>query len=268
MSKFVSKLNYAFAIGKIRALENFLIKEEVFREAIDSDLAEALRLFVESDLYNEDLLHIKDSQQLEAILSQELLKVKKLIQNIVLDKELIDLMKINNFTAAKKLIKKYRSEFLNDYLLHLIDMHNIKTFLRLYCFKEPQDKLQISLSEEGFMKREVFIKVYNQDLSVFLNRLEYVHKYSSIVNYASFLEVAIKKLEQDKTFVYLEKAIGDFLIQILKPAKYISFGPEPLLAYYFAKVNEINLMRMVILAKLNNAPSDLVKERLNAVYAR
>jgi len=78
---------------------------------------------------------------------------------------------------------------------------------------------------------------------------------------------AIRKLERESSFVALEKEINDFLIQILKPAKYLSFGPEPILAYYFAKVNEINLIRMIILAKLNNVPSDLVKERLNNVYA-
>ncbi|KPK39661.1 MAG: hypothetical protein AMJ78_08150 [Omnitrophica WOR_2 bacterium SM23_29] len=267
MSRYASRLDYAFAIGKIRALERFLIKDEVFKEAVDSDLQEALRLFVESNLYSEDLLHIKDSQQTEVLLSQELLKAKKLINILLLDKELIGLTEIENFTGTKKLISKYKSEFLNDYLMHLIDMHNIKTFLRLYVLKEPLDVLKGSLSEEGFIKVEVFIKAYNQDLSVLVHKLGYVHKRSSIVSYASFLQDAISKLGQDNSFATFEKAIVDFLIQILRPAKYISFGPEPLLAYYFAKTNEIDLMRMIILAKLNNVSNDIVRERLNTVYA-
>lgn len=266
MGRIASPLDYAFAIGKIRALEKFLIKDEVFKEAIDCDLQEALRLFVESDLYSEDLLHIKDGQQLEAILDRESFKLKRLVFNLILDEELTDFMEMNDLAEAKRSVKKYKGEFLSDYLKHLIDMHNIKTFLRLYVLKEPIDKLKASLSEEGFIEREVFIKAYNQDLFIFLNRLEYVHKRHSIVNYASFLQDAIKRLEQDNSFVALEKAIVDYLIQILKPAKYMSFGPEPLIAYYFAKVNEINLMRMIILAKLNGVSGDLVKERLNAVY--
>jgi V/A-type H+-transporting ATPase subunit C len=67
--------------------------------------------------------------------------------------------------------------------------------------------------------------------------------------------------------VALEKASHNFLMQALKPAKYLSFGPEPILAYYFAKVNELNLIRMIVLAKLNAVSLDLVKERLNTVYA-
>lgn len=263
----ISHLNYAFAVGKIRALEKFLIKPEVFAEAIESNLAEALRLFVESDLYGEGLLHIKDSQQLESVLSQELAKLKKLIGDIILDKELLGLLELDTLVCIETALKSYPSEFLKDYFMHLVDMHNIKTFLRLYVLKEPKDLLKNLLSCEGFIKKDMFLRLYEQDLSVFLYRLEYIHKNERIIDYASFLRDPIQKLKEENSFIALEKAINDFLIRVLKPAKYISLGPEPLLAYYFAKVNEINLIRMIILAKFNDVPDTLVKERLNAVYA-
>jgi V/A-type H+-transporting ATPase subunit C len=259
--------DYAFAIGRIRTLEKFLIKAEVFEEAIESDLGEVLKLFVESDLYTEELLDIRDAQELERALSQELLKVKELIQNLLLDKKLVYLLELDNLGKAKKLVRDYRNEFLNDYIMHAIDMHNIKTFLRLRVLAEPQEVLAEKLIEEGFIKKDFFLRLYSQDLLLFLAGLEYVHKRESIINYAYFLQESIQKLQKDNSFVSLEKAINDFLVRILKPAKYLSFGPEPLLAYYFAKVNEINLMRMIILAKLNNLDIGIVKERLNSVYA-
>lgn len=262
-----SALNYAFSVGKIRALEKFLIKQEVFVEAIESGLNEALRLFVESDLYSEELLHIKDSQKLEAVLGRELQRLKKLIGDLLLDKKLFILIELNNLKEVLETTGDYKSAFLEDYFRHLIDMHNIKTFLRLRILKEPEDRLKTSLIKVGFIKKETFLKLYAQELSFFIHRLEYVHKRNVIVNYASYLQEAIEKLEKENSFVYLEKAINDFLISILKPAKYLSFGPEALIAYYFAKVNEINLIRMIILAKLNNLSSQLVKERLNLVYA-
>jgi V/A-type H+-transporting ATPase subunit C len=94
-----------------------------------------------------------------------------------------------------------------------------------------------------------------------------VHKHQQLIDYASFLREPIQKLESEESFVALEKAMNDFLIEVLRPAKYLVFGPEPLLAYYFAKVKEINLMRMIILSKLNNVSSELVRRRLNSVYA-
>jgi V/A-type H+-transporting ATPase subunit C len=259
--------NYAFAIGKIRALEKFLITNEVFEEAIDADLGEALKLFMESDLYGEELLDIRNAQELEQILAKELLKVKKLIQGLLLDKKLAYLLEMDNLAEAKKLVRSYNNEFLSDYIMHAIDMHNIKTFLRLRILKEPQARLKENLTEEGFIKKDFFLSLYDQDILVFLSGLEYVRKRQSMVDYAYFLKEPIQKLEKDNSFVSLEKAIQDYMIQILKPAKYLSSGPEPLLAYYFAKVNEINLMRMIILAKLNQLDTAAVKERLNSVYA-
>jgi len=165
------------------------------------------------------------------------------------------------------IIKGYQSNFLSDYFMHLIDMHNIKSFLRLYVLKEPEEKLRTILTCAGFIKKETFLACYGLDLAVFLNRLEYVYKNGQLINYAFYLKEAIKSLESENSFVLLEKAINDFLIQVLRPAKYLTFGPEPILAYYLGKRNEIDLIRMIILSKLNNVPSSLVKERLNAVYA-
>lgn len=263
----ISPLDYAFAIGKIRAQERFLITQQVFEEAIESDLSEALRLFAESDLYSDELLHIKDSQQLETLLGQELFQLKKNSEDLILDKELINLLDLNTTQCIENILKAYPGEFLQDYLMHLTDMHNIKSFLRLYILKEPQEKLNALLTCEGFIKKKDFLRLYTLDLAAFLNQLEYVHKHYRIIDYTYNLGEAIQKTVRENSFLYLEKAINDFLIQVLKPAKYLVFGPEPVLAYYFAKVNEINLIRMIILGKLNNVSSDLLKERANSVYA-
>jgi V/A-type H+-transporting ATPase subunit C len=265
--KKVSVTSYVFAIGKIRVLEKFLIKQEVFEEAIEANLGEALRLFVESDLYSDELLHVKNSQELEGALNQELLKLRKLVEDLLLDKGLRGLLNFDNLETTLAISRKYKSEFLQDYFRHLADMHNIKTFLRLYVLQEPLEKLRSLLIWEGFVEKDTFLKLYEQDLAIFLSRMEYVHRHNQIIDYASILREPVNKLRKENSFVALEKAMHDFLIHVLKPAKYISFGPEPVLAYYFAKINEINLIRMIILSKFNNIPVDLVKERLNGVYA-
>jgi len=262
-----SSLDYVFAVGKIRALERFIIRQGVFEEAIEADLNEALRLFVEADLYSDELLHVRDSQQLEEVLEKALAGLKNQISELLLDKTLIVLLDLDGRKCADYLLKNYRSRFLEDYVRHLLDMYNIKTFLRLYILKEPLEVLEENLICDGFIKRELFIKLYAQDLVAFLTRLEYVHKRNEVIDYAFFLREGIEAAQERKSFVLLEKAMHDFLMEVLKPAKFIAFGPEPLLAYYFAKVNEINLVRMVVLAKLNNVSMELVKERLNSAYA-
>jgi len=265
--KKISVLDYTFAVGKIRALEKSLIRPEVFEEAIASTLKEALRLFVESAPYSDSLLQVKDSRQLELVLKQELAQLKQLLSVLILDKQLLGLVDEVSLGCIDKVLKAYPSEFLRDYLMHVIDMHNIKSFLRLYFLKEPPEKLNSSLIYEGFIPRSIFEEFYTKDLAAFLNKLEYVHRRNQIIDYAYFLREAVERIQRDNSFVRLEKAINDFLISVLAPAKLFTFGPEPLLAYYFSRLNEINLIRMIILAKLNSLPADLVKERLNAVYA-
>lgn len=261
-----SVYDYAFAVGKIRALEKFLLKQEVFEEAIESGILEALKIFAET-VYSDEILHVKDSRQLEAILDEETRLLKNAVGKLILDKELLFLLEITDIRDAFRLGGIYASRFLNDYLMHLVDMHNIKSFLRLYILKEPLEKLGPLITCEGFLKKKDFLALYPQDIAAFLKKLEYVHKHNNVADYSVVLGDALQKTIEQKSFLYLEKAINDFLMQALRPAKYIVFGPEPVLAFYFAKLNEINLMRMIILAKLNNLPDDLAKERLNSVYA-
>lgn len=244
-----------------------MFSQAVFEEAMESNLAEALRIFAESEIYNDDIVHIKDSREFEEILGKELLTLKGLIRSLLLDKELLDLVEENSSVCREIIMRSEFSDFLKDYISHYVDMNNIKTFLRLYILKEPREKLEAALTCQGFIAKKDLINLYDAELSLFLNRLEYVHKHNRVIDYAAFLKEPIEKAAREKSFVALEKAICDFLMRELRTAKYVTFGPEPVVAYYFARVNEINLMRMIILAKLNNFSSEFVKERLNLTYA-
>jgi V/A-type H+-transporting ATPase subunit C len=217
-------------------------------------------------MYSDELLHVKNSRELEKILEQETQRLKDTVRDLILDKDLLCLLDIENLGETCLTCRIFDSPFLHDYMNYLVDMHNIKTFLRLYVLGQPQEILSQHLSCEGFIKREDFLEFYKQDIMAFLTRLEYIHTTGKIVDYAYYLGEAISKTIKEKSFAVLERAINDFLMQVLLPAKYMTFGPEPVFAYYFARRNEISLMRMIILAKLNSMPSGLVKTRLNKVY--
>ncbi len=267
MAKKRSELDYAFSLGKVRAMERFLFRQEVFEEAVDSELGEALRLFAESELYPDELMRVKTGSQLEDILQKELITLKETIGALVLDKELLSFLDVGNLASACLARKCFDSPFLSDYLMSLVDMHNIKTFLRLYVLKEPIELLEEKITYEGFIPKKDFVNLYNKELAAFLNQLEYVHKRTETIDYTYYLGQAIEKVVKERSFVALEKVVQDLFMRILKAAKYFTFGPEAVLAYYLARVNEINLIRMIILAKINNLPKELVTERLNAVYA-
>jgi len=52
----------------------------------------------------------------------------------------------------------------------------------------------------------------------------------------------------------------------MKDAKYVSFGPEPVIAYIFAKENEIKLIRIIMVGKINGIDGEVIRERLRENY--
>lgn len=265
--KKASPLDYAFSVGRIRALEKSLIPEEVFSEALNLGLEGAMRLFVEADLYDEALLHVRDSNGLEKVLTEELDKVKKLVKGLLVDKVLEDFLDIRSFEGICIEMGHYHNEFLTTYLKHLVDMHNIKTFVRLRVAGEGPEVFDERVACDGFIPKSVFSSYYTKDIEAFITKLEYIHVGNRIVDYSVFLRDGIKKAMEERSFILLEKSIQDALIGFLRPAKYMSFGPEAVVAYYYAKLNEINLMRMICLAKMNALEKERVAERMNGVYA-
>jgi vacuolar-type H+-ATPase subunit C/Vma6 len=267
MTRKVAAIDYAYAIGRIRALENFLLKEEIFTQAMEENLSAALELLAESGIYSDELLHVRTSGDLEKLLDQESRELKKFIQDLLLDETLRHLLDTDSLKEMQRIVRVYSSKFLSDYFNYLIDLHNIKTFLRLSILHEPEEVLAQRIDCQGFISRQDFLSLFPHDLSSFFSRIEYVLTPDGAIDYYFVLKEEIDKAVKEHSFVSLEKEINNMLIHRLRPAKFFTFGPEPVLAYYFARLNEINLIRMIILAKLNKLSSEIIKERLNVVYA-
>jgi len=77
---------------------------------------------------------------------------------------------------------------------------------------------------------------------------------------------ATDALEERETFVELERGIEDFLMNYLKRAKYIVFGPEPVFSYGLAKKRELSLVRLLGVGKINQVPPPILKERISETY--
>ncbi|MCK4760198.1 MAG: V-type ATPase subunit, partial [Candidatus Aminicenantes bacterium] len=87
-----------------------------------------------------------------------------------------------------------------------------------------------------------------------------------VTPYKELWASAADTLEDRETFLDLERGIEDFLMGFLKKAKYIVFGPEPVLAYGLAKKRELRLVRLLGVGKVNQIPVDLLKERISETY--
>jgi ADP-heptose:LPS heptosyltransferase len=66
-----SRLDYAYAVGRVRALERYLIPQAVFREVSETtNFTAALKVIYDAGRYPEDLIKARHSEDLDAVLRQ------------------------------------------------------------------------------------------------------------------------------------------------------------------------------------------------------
>lgn len=63
-----------------------------------------------------------------------------------------------------------------------------------------------------------------------------------------------------------EKWVDDSIMQMIKEAKYVFFGFEPICAYYYAKLAEIKTVRLVMGAKQSGLSEETILKRVRELY--
>ena len=64
----------------------------------------------------------------------------------------------------------------------------------------------------------------------------------------------------------LEKLSDNYIMELMKKSKLVTFGPEKILSYIYAKETEIKIVRIIMFAKLNNIAEEVIRERLRDIY--
>lgn len=150
--------------------------------------------------------------------------------------------------------KKSGNEFIKGLVKTKIDLINIMTMFRLRKIG-GSSKASEAMIEGGSLSIELLCAGVSEAKEALAQSFR-MSRYGSIVS--------------DAASVYdsadIETACTDFLIDYMKAAKRVTFGPEPLAAYIFAKENEIKQLRIIMVGKNNNMDSELIKRRLNIAY--
>ncbi|MBQ6266802.1 MAG: V-type ATPase subunit [Clostridia bacterium] len=69
-----------------------------------------------------------------------------------------------------------------------------------------------------------------------------------------------------ESFTALEKAGDNAIVAMLQDVKYEIFGPDPLVAYFYAKVAETKNARIILSAKAAGVPAQSIAERVREIY--
>ena len=327
---------FAYAVGKIRALEKRLLDRSRMERMIDArSPEEALKVLLEAG-YESGSDDYLDIHEYEVLLKNEQLKLYKLLKSIAPESEAFDIFQFqNDYHNIKVLLKAEFLEENNDYLLVdtgtipaaelkdmigerdlagmpdimrtaveecidvfnrtkdpqaidiildrasfkqmqeyaansgykfvsglvqlITDLTNIKIFLRARSTGIRQDTLQKILLPGGSIDSRVFIENLNDTLEAFI-------KFLKSKPYRSICEEGIENFNNTGSLSKMERLVDDYIMSYIRKAKYVALGIEPLIAYLWAKENEIKNARIIMVGKINNISGEVIRERLRETY--
>ncbi|PIV64337.1 MAG: hypothetical protein CO162_03485 [bacterium (Candidatus Ratteibacteria) CG_4_9_14_3_um_filter_41_21] len=137
--------------------------------------------------------------------------------------------------------REIKSPFLENFFKMAIDFLNLENFFSFPATAGEENFSEIFV-EGGRLRKELF------------------QEEKSVVEKKILLFYPRLNLED------LEKSTDNLLTDYLKKAKTYTFGIEPLIAYLLAKEAEAKNIKLLLLGKLNNIDSSVLKENLRETY--
>lgn len=168
-------------------------------------------------------------------------------------------------TNLDKILCKYLYEsakkmpFFESYFQISFDLENIRSFFRARHFEKTRE-----------IFNQVFIDYGSLNRSIFLDNLtsgyDSLGKIFFTTPYAAIIDKGGTYIEQNNSFLRLERMCDEMKLRFLLAARRMTFGVEPLFTYYQFKLEEIKKLRQVYWGKLNEVPIDDLKESIPDVW--
>ncbi|HZX46218.1 MAG TPA: V-type ATP synthase subunit C [Clostridia bacterium] len=246
----ISRLKYDFHNLKVLMKEKYL--GEDYRSILShtgSIGVEALRKAVDDKNMTGFNPHIRDAYE-KASTDFELNGDPRRV-DLMLDRGL--------YNYIHELAVEIGDEDLIDLVKTEIDLLNINTLLRVRKMGESVRLLEMALIDGGFLDRSVFIGAMGEPEGSFADRL-------SSTRYDRVAVEGIGAWIDTGSSTVLEKMSDDLLLNMAKKGKYAAFGVLPIIGYLRAKENEVRVIRMIMVGKINRIPADTLRERLRDLY--
>ena len=132
-----------------------------------------------------------------------------------------------------------------------VDLINIESWLR--CQKIGPALFESGFLAGGTISYKQFAECKGEEDKLF--------KMVASTEYKPFLERL-----QEGLSVY-ETARDDFLLKIISKDKADMFSVAPVLGYYLAKINEVKILRVILVSIKNKIAPEEMKKRVRALYA-
>jgi V/A-type H+-transporting ATPase subunit C len=163
------------------------------------------------------------------------------------------------YAELLKRARKISNNFLTRLFVKEIDLTNIRTFFRLRYLQKRRIDFVEAYIDGGDFHLDFFLKNYEDDFYTLKTIFKGTEFLGLITDGSTYIE-------ENKSFLRLERLVNEYFMKYVKAAKWISFGLEPIIAYYYAKMKELKTVRIVLLGKQNELSYDEIKEGVSDEY--
>ena len=230
---------YIYHNVKVLLKGKFLGKDDVneIKRKIDSDSFGDLRGNIGKAVMAavEDFEATKDPQRIDIIVDKFMFE------------ELVQIRKSLNYSFTDKIINA------------MIDSTNIKTLLRIKKQGKGREFAQEVIVPGGYIDKDTLVSIINESPENIISKLSF-SVYSEVVREGLEGYIATNSAN------LLEKLSDNYIMALMKDSKFVTFGPERILSYIYAKETEIKLIRIIMVGKLNNVAEEVIRERLRDSY--
>ncbi len=153
-----------------------------------------------------------------------------------------------------------KNVFAQAWLRMRIDCLNLAALMRCKQQKAHKRTLDRALLDHGFVPREQLLSAYDGALEELPSRF-------AASPYAELLQDGVQAYQKEGSFSSWEKLVDDFEIEFLKQSRLVALGVEPLFAYLLAKENEVKVLRILLVGKLNHLAKPEISKRIRRLYA-
>ncbi len=249
-------------MSDIHELDLLLVKNDMqnLKAALKSIVSQhdAKDLYVKSTVYDtEEILKAVDERRFKDLPdfmqepAEEAYQVLTETANGQLADAIIDKATLERI---KFLGKESGSSVLAELAERMCVTANIKTALRCANTGKSRDFINRSLCECDSISKAKLVEAASTNIEAVL---------SYIIDDTLYSEAGVKFKESTSIF---EKWCDDILMDCVNEARYTAFGIDPIIAYYVARDAEIKTVRIILSAKINNLPADVIRERVRALY--
>ncbi len=230
-----------------------LLKDEFSKKESD-------HLLIENGVFDVSKLKVMIRDRMLNLLPDELkiaIEESIKIYNKTKNPQIIDiLLDQGYYKLFKSLSLKTKSKYLIDLASILIDIANLNSYIRIKTKMEDLELLSNVLIIGGKIELEIFSKYFQEEIEIF-NDMILKTEYSKIIE---------QSFDNNYNITKFEKACDDYIMEYVRKTKHKTFGIEPLIGYMYGKQTEIRNVRIILVGKINNIDSDIIRERLRASY--